>query len=86
MNRVHAAAEVVTFDWPVIVVGGDIQIDLINQFELPAFDHREVDVETLWRAVGGMERDYQTLTVNLDQLKEANEKEYLARLQAALNP
>lgn len=85
-NRVHAGAGVATFGRPVVVIGGDTRTDLIKQFGLPAFDHREIEVETLLRAVENLEKDYEALTANLHRLKEASEKEYLARLQAALNP
>ncbi len=85
-NRVHAGAGVATFGRPAIVIGGDTRIELIRQLGLPAFDHRETKVETLLRAVDDLENNHETLAANLHRLKEATEKKYLARLQAALIP
>jgi len=76
-NRVHSGAAVASFARPVIAIGGDYRNNLIKQFGVPAFDHRELDASKLNKIVQMVETDYQTYVNTLKQSMVRTEKEYL---------
>src|SRR5208337_5512613 len=82
-NRVHAAAGIVTFGRPALVVGGDSRINLIEQFGLPAVDYREADARAILDLIDRIEGDSgyaQRLKSRADQAG----KEYTRAVTAAL--
>jgi hypothetical protein len=84
-NRVHATAAIASFGRPAIVVGGDSRINLIEQFGLPAYDHRELDGPDLTSAVRMLEENYEEYAAKLSDRIRFAEREYLAAISSALN-
>ncbi len=82
-NRVHAGAAIASFGRPAIVIGGDSRVELIEQFGLPAFDHRHLDAATLIAAVHGIEADYEQYKRRLACCIEEAERAYLAAIDPA---
>jgi hypothetical protein len=76
-NRVHAGAAVASFGRPAIVVGGDSRINLIEQFGLPAFDHRDVAGSRLVEIVHGVEDNYDEYVDKLRDRTLRAEQEYV---------
>ncbi|ABF42801.1 hypothetical protein Acid345_3801 [Candidatus Koribacter versatilis Ellin345] len=83
-NRVHGAAAVATFGRPAIVVGGDSRINLIEQFGLPAYDHRQIDGPKLIERVEHIERNYDDYVRRLAAKIDDTQKAYLAALEQVL--
>jgi len=76
-NRVHAGAAVASFGRPALVVGGDSRINLIKQFGLPAYDHRDLDGATLVEHIENLESDYAGYLQRLKECSEATEQSYM---------
>jgi polysaccharide pyruvyl transferase WcaK-like protein len=81
-NRVHAAAAVASFGRPAIVVGGDSRINLIEQFGLPAFDHRELDGPGLLNVVQVVEDSYDVYVGRLRERMLSAERAYVQAIAA----
>jgi hypothetical protein len=82
-NRVHAGAAVASFGRPAIVVGGDSRINLIEQFGLPAFDHRDLDGPGLTAIVRTLEENYGEYADKLNERTLLAEREYIEAINAA---
>lgn len=80
-NRVHSGAAVATFSRPVIAVGGDYRNNLIKQFGMPAFDHRELDIPTLMSVVSDVETNYEQYVNTLRDRMDYTEKQYLRAIK-----
>jgi polysaccharide pyruvyl transferase WcaK-like protein len=85
-NRVHAGAAIASFGRPAVVIGGDSRIELIEQFGLPAFDHRDLDAETLIAAVHEMESHHEGYKQRLARCIAEAEQAYIAILEERLKP
>lgn len=83
-NRVHAGAAIATFGRPVVVVGGDSRINLVSQFGLPAFDHRDIDGTFLVNEIQKMEEQYDEYVQRLRAKTDYAESEYLEMTSRAL--
>lgn len=81
-NRVHSGAAVASFARPVIPVGGDYRNNLIEQFGLPAFDHRELDASKLTAIIERVEGDYQKYVDILEKRMLYTEREYVRIIKA----
>jgi hypothetical protein len=80
-NRVHGAAGVATFGRPSICVGGDQRNNLIKQFGLPAYDHRQMDAPKLLEVIEDIEKNYDGYIARLKERMEYVEKAYLRVIQ-----
>jgi polysaccharide pyruvyl transferase WcaK-like protein len=76
-NRVHSGAAVASFARPVISVGGDYRNNLIKQFGVPAFDHRDLDASRLKGIIQMVESDYDKYVDILKERMLYTEREYL---------
>jgi hypothetical protein len=76
-NRVHAAAAIASFGRPAIVVGGDSRINLIEQFGLPAYDHRDIDGSKLSESIQEVENHYDDYVRELKGRTIGAERDYL---------
>jgi hypothetical protein len=76
-NRIHAAAAVASFGRPAIVVGGDSRVNLIEQFGLPAYDHRDIDGSKLSAIIGEVESHYDKYVHTLKSRTIAAEHDYV---------
>jgi len=83
-NRVHSAAAIATFGRPVILVGGDTRINVIEQFGMPALDHREVGARELLEAVRDLESNYDRYVQILDERAALTAREHLKRIRSSL--
>jgi polysaccharide pyruvyl transferase WcaK-like protein len=83
-NRVHATAAIASFNRPAIVVGGDSRINLVEQFGLPALDHRDLDSGSLSLVIDEVERNYDIYVDKLRQRALYTESAYLAKISYAL--
>jgi hypothetical protein len=66
-------------------VGGDSRINLIAQFGLPAYDHRELDGAGLRAAIRDLEEGYDDYSAKLGDRIRFAETEYLAAISSALD-
>jgi hypothetical protein len=76
-NRIHGTAAIATFHRPAICVGGDQRNDLIRQFGLPAYDHRQIDAQTLLAAIEDIECNYDSYVARLKERAAYTEQAYL---------
>jgi len=83
-NRVHAAAGVASFGRPALVVGGDSRVNLIEQFGLPAVDHRETDAAEIIKLIDQFERDG-GYAQNLKRRADEAERDYVRMVRGALD-
>lgn len=76
-NRVHGTAAIATFGRPAICIGGDQRNNLIKQFGLPAYDHRQIDKPLLLAAIDELERNYDSYVARLKERSDYSERAYL---------
>jgi hypothetical protein len=81
---VHAAAGVASFARPALVVGGDSRVNLVEQFGLPAVDHRETDTAEIIKLIDQFEGDA-GYAQNLKRRADEAERDYIGMVRGALD-